>query len=191
MTTTTATRPATKPQVEFIKDMLAEIAKAPETFLVDGKKAVDDFITQATTWTFADGEPDRVKASQAIDRLKAVRSQVRAAAATKPAITAHPASQLEPGRYAVTDDTGVTKFFRVKAGTKNPAYRFIDVQASDTFYPVRGKATVVIAKAILTDVAGARMLYANELGRCYQCGRTLTDETSRTLGIGPVCRGDA
>lgn len=30
--------------------------------------------------------------------------------------------------------------------------------------------------------------YGRELGRCCRCNRTLTDETSRELGIGPECR---
>lgn len=33
-----------------------------------------------------------------------------------------------------------------------------------------------------------RTLFGIELGRCCRCGRTLTDETSRALGLGPECR---
>lgn len=33
--------------------------------------------------------------------------------------------------------------------------------------------------------------FGQELGRCYRCGRSLTDETSRSLGIGPDCRSRA
>jgi len=35
------------------------------------------------------------------------------------------------------------------------------------------------------DAAGLR--YADEIGTCYRCNRTLTDEASRAAGIGPVC----
>jgi hypothetical protein len=34
----------------------------------------------------------------------------------------------------------------------------------------------------------AGILYGNELGRCSRCNRHLTDELSRTLGMGPECR---
>jgi len=34
--------------------------------------------------------------------------------------------------------------------------------------------------------AGPR--YGRLIGDCCRCGRQLTDETSRALGIGPVCR---
>src|SRR6266702_1273616 len=54
---------------------------------------------------------------------------------------------------------------------------------------VKGSTRVAALKAIDaygTDKAG--MLFAQELGRCRKCGKHLTDETSRELGIGPVCR---
>lgn len=34
----------------------------------------------------------------------------------------------------------------------------------------------------------AAIRYGVEIGRCYRCNRSLTDETSRALGIGPDCR---
>lgn len=45
------------------------------------------------------------------------------------------------------------------------------------------------ARAIRRDgFEKAAKMFAEKLGRCYRCGRTLTDETSRSLGIGPDCR---
>jgi hypothetical protein len=37
------------------------------------------------------------------------------------------------------------------------------------------------------DAEEAQALFGQEIGRCYVCGRTLTDEASRAAGIGPVC----
>jgi hypothetical protein len=57
--------------------------------------------------------------------------------------------------------------------------------------PVRVPGTVrrTALKAIAeTGYAQAQMTFAHELGRCYRCGKTLTDDTSRELGIGPKCR---
>ncbi len=54
---------------------------------------------------------------------------------------------------------------------------------------VKGSTRVAALKTI--DAYGADkagMLFAQELGRCYRCGKHLTDDTSRQLGIGPVCR---
>ena len=39
-----------------------------------------------------------------------------------------------------------------------------------------------------TELKEAQVLFGREIGRCGVCGKTLTDETSRALGIGPVCR---
>jgi hypothetical protein len=41
---------------------------------------------------------------------------------------------------------------------------------------------------IAAGTATSQKLYATELGQCYVCGRTLTDDTSRAMGIGPTCR---
>lgn len=43
-------------------------------------------------------------------------------------------------------------------------------------------------KLVLADPKATAETFARELGICYICSRDLTDETSRALGIGPVCR---
>lgn len=86
----------------------------------------------------------------------------------------------------------VVKFYRVRTGRtggKWANHLFVDAQASDDFYPVRAQDTLVaVLEGILADPEAAGLLYATELGRCCRCRRTLTDETSRRLGIGPECR---
>lgn len=96
---------------------------------------------------------------------------------------------VEAGRYAILVD-GVTKFYRITKGKGRWAGKtFIEAQASDDHYPVRNpKAREEILAAIAANPAEAAMRYGVELGHCYRCGRTLTDETSRSLGIGPECR---
>lgn len=46
-----------------------------------------------------------------------------------------------------------------------------------------------VAKAIATDPLAAMKAYGKITGTCGRCGRKLEDETSRSLGIGPVCIG--
>lgn len=78
------------------------------------------------------------------------------------------------------------KFYRVKAKGR---YVFIDAQASDEYHSVRSPQSLkLVLRAILVDPRKASERYADELGRCYRCGRTLTDETSRSIGMGPECR---
>jgi len=97
------------------------------------------------------------------------------------------AFDVEDGRYAVEKDDGTLMFYSVKNGRYKT---FVDVWASDTRYPIRNASEAKrILEAIKADPdAGPR--FGREIGRCYVCGRTLTDELSRELGIGPVCRGD-
>lgn len=97
------------------------------------------------------------------------------------------ADLVADGRYAIPKDDGTLMFYSVKKGTYTT---FVDVWASDARYPIKlVPEKLRILKAIIADPdAGPR--FGREIGRCYVCGRTLTDETSRSLGIGPVCRSD-
>lgn len=87
--------------------------------------------------------------------------------------------------YALHTEEGV-KFYRVKRGYK-PGFYFVDVQASDEYYPIRNRAArEAILGAIAKDPQAALALYGQEVGACGRCGRTLTSEY-RKLGIGPIC----
>lgn len=108
-----------------------------------------------------------------------------------PAAPAAPALPDVPaGRYAIRTD-GVVKFYvldRPESG-KWAGYVFLKAQASDEKWPIKSPtAKAEILGRISEDIEGAAVLYGQELGKCYRCGRALTDETSRSLGIGPDCR---
>lgn len=100
------------------------------------------------------------------------------------------------GRYAVrTTEDGpigaVIKFYRVDRPTEGrwAGFTFLAVQASDELHPIKNpdvKRTIL--GLIAENPAAASKLYGQEIGSCGVCGRTLTDETSRAYGIGPVCR---
>jgi hypothetical protein len=100
-------------------------------------------------------------------------------------------STVAPGRYALLRD-GVVKFYRVtegKAGGRWAGRTFISAQASDDTFPIRNpQQRAEILAEIAKDPEAALCLYGRELGVCGDCGRTLTDETSREIGRGPVCR---
>lgn len=95
------------------------------------------------------------------------------------------------GYFAVRVDGSETiKFYRVKLmiSGKWAGKTFVDAQASDEWYPVRSAQTLaMVLTAINADPEKAGKLYADELGMCCRCGRTLTDDLSRERGIGPVC----
>lgn len=96
------------------------------------------------------------------------------------------------GRYAVLDPIDdELKFYRVDkpSSGKWKGMLFLKVYASDYTYPIK-KIDLKndILGRIAVDPIGAMARYGQEIGSCGVCGRTLTDELSRTLGIGPVCR---
>lgn len=98
--------------------------------------------------------------------------------------------EVAEGRYAVPNEEGKLAFYFVKRPKtgKWAGWTFIDVFASDERHPIKGFAA---KKAILEKIAAdpdAGPRFGREIGSCYVCGRTLTDEVSRRLGIGPVCR---
>jgi hypothetical protein len=68
-------------------------------------------------------------------------------------------------------------------------YVFVNVWASDERHPIKNpESRNAILTAIAKDPKSAAEKFGQEIGACGICGRTLTDETSRSIGIGPVCR---
>lgn len=97
----------------------------------------------------------------------------------------------DPGYYAIVpayDPEGPLRFYRVTAGKGRwDGHLFVNVQAGDEWHPLNPGARADVLKGIAKDPEAAQR-YGTELGRCSECNRILTDETSRALGIGPECR---
>lgn len=166
-------------QVQFIADLVRDIT-ALDAEAGAQAQAYTDGMTANGRWT-----PGREgKVSVWIDRLKAKRATLRAAAPAPTKTT--PVPEVEDGRYAVEED-GVLKFFKVKNGNR-AGMVFLDVQASDDWHAIRSTSRIAtIVTLIAVDPQAAMIRYGHELGECGRCGRTLTDEASRAAGIGPVC----
>ncbi len=49
------------------------------------------------------------------------------------------------------------------------------------------EAISYLSRIVNEGVEASSRLYAQELGRCSRCNRTLTDEASRARGLGPEC----
>lgn len=129
------------------------------------------------------------RASEFIARLKErprKTSQTPATAGREQGLPDVPA-----GRYALREADGVTRFYRVDRPEEGrwAGWTFLKIQASDDLHPIKDRVRKgEVLRAIAADPAAASKLYGQELGHCGVCGRTLTDETSREYGIGPVCR---
>jgi hypothetical protein len=119
-------------------------------------------------------------ASAWIERLLAMPNLPTAARADGP--------DVPSGHYAIRTD--VVRFYKVDRPEKGrwAGFTFLSIQASDELHPVKGEKKHDILAAIAEDPKAASLLYGLELGVCGVCCRTLTDETSRAAGIGPVCR---
>lgn len=94
------------------------------------------------------------------------------------------------GRYALKTKAGI-KFYRVDRPVEGrwAGWTFVSAQASDELHPIKDPSRVRnILRNIRKNVMEASALYGREIGCCGVCGRTLTNEESRRIGIGPICR---
>jgi hypothetical protein len=161
---------ATPRQAQYIWDLAAQVPI--------------EIAVQASTWMneqarVMGGPLNSTQVHNLIERLKANR---QALPSVQPV-------DVAPGRYALRVD-GVVHFYKVDKPAKGPhaGRTFVTEQAGDNLHPVRGYRAQDVLREIAVDVDAAHTLYGTELGQCWRCGRTLTDETSRELGIGPDCR---
>ncbi len=178
-------QPASEKQLAFILS-LANDRVLPAHDSLDTPVGTDANLDDL--WEVTDGTGTTVKAvaSVLIRWLLELPKKAKA-----PAPTATPQPEVPAGRYAVTSDKdGVTRFYRVDRPTEGrwAGYTFVKVQASDELHRVgKDVAAWVLAAIAKATPQAASKLYGQEIGCCGVCGRTLTDETSRANGIGPIC----
>jgi hypothetical protein len=102
-------------------------------------------------------------------------------------------SDVPPGRYALETD-GIIRFYQVdcpergKWAGRTFVNRLIGSPGDYRKQPVRGAGGASVLAQIADDVKGAMLLFGKETMTCGACSSPLTNEESRTLGIGPVCR---
>ncbi len=132
--------------------------------------------------------PSSAQASDLISRLLAEKKALpRPVAAAVPAAPALP--MPSPGYYAVHYGDRLN-FYRVADGKGRWAgRRFLNRYRSEYLARIPGDERAAVTREILADEGKAALRFAQELTRCYCCGRMLTDETSRLRGIGPECYG--
>jgi hypothetical protein len=174
--TTTTFAAATEPQLHFI-DCLKEERQLSPYAASHLQERLDEGIT-------------KVEASTIITWLK--QQPLLPKEVLAPPSTTERLPDVPAGRYAVeTNGDGHLAFYRVDRPSEGrwAGYVFVKVQASDELHNIRGFAQRdTILRKIAVDPAGAARRYGLEIGSCGICGRTLTDETSRAYGLGPVCR---
>jgi hypothetical protein len=120
-------------------------------------------------------------------------ANVQSARAEAPRQTPSQASvsaTIPAGRYAV-ENNGKVHFYRIDRPTEGrwSGYVFVKEQAGDDLFQVRSRQQRDHILALIADagVEQSSKRYGKEIGACGVCGRTLTDEHSREMGIGPIC----
>lgn len=165
---------ASEAQIDFIQTLCRE----RDTEQLSGVQR--DWLDQ-----FDFAKLNRKQASLVIDGLKVLPKAQRQQVIDR--------SVVPSGRYAVIDPADeVLKFYKVDNVTEGrwAGRTFLSIQASDELYAVKNAQTrTAILVRIAEDPKEAMLLYGKELGHCGHCRRTLTNEVSRELGIGPICRG--
>lgn len=168
---------------------------------------------QADAWWERQENVTKVQASEWITRLKGKIESVRTGRVVPQPVEAVPvrksgvwaewrqlAGKLavvggsRGTRFAVdTDDGAVNKvaFWRISPSRDGKMFYLNQVIGGQGPVKIRmaPEAMVAIAKKIIAaGPVEAMVRYGLELGECGHCGRELTNDESRALGIGPHCR---
>jgi hypothetical protein len=103
-------------------------------------------------------------------------------------VDAHPDRGMILRRYALDGfETGnEVRFYKLRESKRGR--RYLVAQVSDEERMVPWAEALIVARRITADPMAAMLRYGTELGSCGHCGRTLTNDESRALGIGPKCR---
>lgn len=143
------------------------------------------------------------KASEFIDRLRALPKQAGAAAPAEEASSGSGVRvegkkflvwpSIPDGRYALRvedDDVNPIQFYTVrtsKHGDEWDGFQGLKRHAGDERYGVKGAKRREVLDLIAADPRSAALLFGHETNNCCVCGRELTRRLSRELGIGPIC----
>lgn len=166
MTASIAQR-ATSAQVDYLKSLLAQLEFA-------GRDMSGTRQSMNAAWTAC--QFDRRFAS---DMISVLRVEVEKLVARTP--------KVPDGRYAVKTDEGHYAFYRVWNG-KRATLVYLMI-SDDEMWLGREVARTILAKITSVGPLEASKAYGSQIGACGVCGRTLTNPTSISNGIGPVCAG--
>lgn len=172
-----ATRPATQKQIDFIENLLKDMAS-----LGRREDALDLF--QTFTGQVKDNAFSMAQASIAITELKTKLSELK-----KSSKIEWPAVPTGRFAYQKSDDPEDIAFFHVVV--KDDGFPLLWIYTPLEEIAVRGFAQ---KRSILRKIADlgtfeCELLFGQKIGKCSRCGTDLTNPDSRAYGMGPVCRG--
>ena len=160
-------------------------------FMVEMRKAAD------TGRSFSQGMVTAILRCKAREVVRLQEQAVAAAEADQDPLDLTPMPK-GTAHFAVDDENGKLVFLRVDNVQDGGwiGWIFVKEQHSETYDRVgkqRPDGLYVGSRrqelrSVLVNPLEAAVRYGRALGKCGICGTTLTDEKSRELGIGPVCR---
>lgn len=175
-------QPATEPQVNYVRSLIARRDTSGVTDLVNEAERLimDERLTH--------GDVNRILS---VLKVLPLKTELRERDQSIGAQIVTVGSKIPEGYYAI-GPVGDTRFYRIDRPVSGrwAGYIFLNVQASDELHPVRNHAERLrVLKVIAEDVRAAAIRYGNEIGRCSQCNKTLTNPESLAAGIGSICAG--
>lgn len=167
-------RPATQGNFSAARSALASLAafdQVQRDAVADEWNLAREEGRYTSTWAYE-------QTQKVFDLLKDLR-----AAANEP--KARETHTVPTGRYAIGPNDNI-KFYRVVVSDNG--FTKVQVQASDELHDLYWNTAVPVLRQIEADgIEASRTRYGQKIGRCWRCGRTLTDAVSRSRGIGPDC----
>ena len=177
--------PYTPGQLKFLVDLVTQIG------MYDKERGLELWaemreIQQSGQLTFT-------VASSRINELKAERNELRIAQQVDPAedrgVSRPARPQVPAGRYAIDNAEGKTAFYRV---AEKDVLLTVFVYASDAQHKLPWKTALPVLRKIEEyGLHEASVRFGVESETCYKCGKRLTREETRAVGIGDDCAAKA
>ena len=181
------TRNPTPRTLRYLNDLAEEFGRLNEFWSQDDVR-IAPVVSQLveTGWPYE----NQTSASAKIDNLKTRVQRLRKQQRPE---RIGAVADVPPGRYALRNAprfANKVTFFEVDRPTEGrwAGRTFLSILSSDERLPVKDpQKRAMILGLIARDIRGALILFGQETEHCGHCGRRLTNDESRALGIGPVC----
>ena len=170
------------PELKFVnEDVTSDLHRAGLTYLADYAGNFDYLCDLKTR------KADNLSTGQVRGILNCIRAEILREGEAK---LAGDALEVANGRYCIRIGEKL-RFFHVNAPTKGKWVGFTFIKeffGGGQEVNIRNRENRNQILGAIAQDSDALARYGRELGFCGVCGRELTDEESRAIGIGPVCR---
>lgn len=190
---TSSTYP-TQPQIDYCRDLLNKKDLTASPKLNASPEELPELranMHAALDFQLDTGRMTRKDLSGWIDRLKTFPDASPQRTAVVPHLTK--VIEVPAGRYALRtpQNKNEISFYKIDKPTEGKwaGRTFVSQLIGPERQPIRGSgAALIVSEIAKAGIKESMLLYGKEIGRCGHCGRRLTNDLSREIGIGPICR---